>query len=170
MSQSKNYIEHSEINCHGVQIADTSGGGRGDSPSDRIWVGVGVEGQWLASLQVRELAAALVSTANSHDARVADNAPMPDSRAAIGVVEIREKVRDVLALVDSLAHSLNDIFTTADSAECAGEGRTKEAQSLSRLHAVKTLDHFGLMTGTPAKNSVVVDLKRWVDAAPTQQQ
>lgn len=76
MGKSVKYIEHSTVECHGFDIADTSGA----SPSlgERIWVGVCGEGRWLTSLEVRELASALVEVANSHDTRLADDATRPD--------------------------------------------------------------------------------------------
>lgn len=36
---------------------------------ERIWVGAGMEGHWLTSVEVRELAAAMVKVADTHDAR-----------------------------------------------------------------------------------------------------
>lgn len=81
MYESEKYIEHSAIQCGGVDIADTS---KGNTPTrDHIWVGVGIEGKWLTSREVREVAAALIMTADAHDARMTDKATMPDYLAAM---------------------------------------------------------------------------------------
>jgi len=84
MGENRKYKEHSAVECHGIDIADTSG--CGTSPGERIWVGAGNEGRWLTSKEVRELASALVDMADSHDARLAelaDEATMPDYLAAM---------------------------------------------------------------------------------------
>jgi hypothetical protein len=80
MSKSEKYIEHSSIECHGIDIADTSGG---TTPGERIWVGSGENGRWLTSREVRELAVALLSMADRHDVRLVDAVTMPDYLAAM---------------------------------------------------------------------------------------
>jgi len=81
MRKNGRYIEHSAVECHGVDIVDSSGSdpSRGNS----IWVGVGEHGRWMTSSEVRELAAALFLMADSHDARLADDDTMPDYLAAM---------------------------------------------------------------------------------------
>lgn len=78
--------------------------------------------------------------------------------------DMKAKIKDTLELIDSLAHSLNDIFVTDDASELMGEKQTKEALAVLRVRAIATLDKFGLLTDTPAINPVVGDLRRWLTA------
>lgn len=79
--------------------------------------------------------------------------------------DMKMKIKDALSLIDSLAHSLNDIFVAEDAESLAGETVTKDVLAMLRLRAVGTLDHFGLLTDTPAVNPVVGDLRRWLASA-----
>lgn len=76
--------------------------------------------------------------------------------------EMKTRIKDALELIDSLTHSLNDLFVAEDAAELVGEKRTKEALAMLRVRAVAILDHFGLLADTPAINPVVCDLRRWL--------
>jgi hypothetical protein len=66
MNQDHIYIPHSDVEYFGFAITDAT-----IESGERIWVGAGIEGRWLTSMEVRELAAALVKVADVHDARSA---------------------------------------------------------------------------------------------------
>lgn len=66
MNKDHTYIPHSDVEYFGFAITDAT-----IESGERIWVGVGMEGRWLTSMEVRELAAALAKVANAHDARSA---------------------------------------------------------------------------------------------------
>ena len=59
------YERHSEIEYEGFQIADVS-----DENGNLIWFGKEMEGRWLTSSEIRELAALMLKVANAHDARL----------------------------------------------------------------------------------------------------
>jgi hypothetical protein len=77
----------------------------------------------------------------------------------------KEKITETLHLVDALAHVLNDIYLTEDRADLFGKARTKEARDAHRRRAVGLLDHYGLLTDTPAENPVVGDLRLLLSVA-----
>lgn len=64
MSVDHIYIPHSDVEYFGFSITDAT-----VESGERIWVGAGMEGRWLTSAEVRELAAVLAKVADAHDAR-----------------------------------------------------------------------------------------------------
>lgn len=64
MNQHHIFVPYSDVECFGFDITDAA-----VDSGERIWVGAGIEGRWLTSAEVRELAAALVKVADAHDSR-----------------------------------------------------------------------------------------------------
>ena len=63
------YREHTSVDIHGFKIVDSTSIDPLHGHDDLIWVGTLDDGRWLTSDRAREVAAAIISVADSHDKR-----------------------------------------------------------------------------------------------------
>lgn len=76
--------------------------------------------------------------------------------------ELKTQVGHAVLLIDSLSHSINDIFTFFDTHNVAFDPKITGRLATLRVDAISQLDTFGLLTDTPAENDAVTQLRAWL--------